>query len=101
MSQVCELLGIKPLYGNTVSHANNKTKMRQMPNLTKKTYKIPELGRSIQITLSTRATRTIDKQGGLLQAVLQAKEENLSQELLRLRRQVKKLANRKKTKKKA
>lgn len=63
MSRTCQLTGKKPLTGNNVSHANNKTKRRQMVNLQKKTIFIPELGRTVTLRVSTSAIRTIDKIG--------------------------------------
>ncbi len=63
MSRKCQLTGKKPLVGNRVSHANNKTKHRQLPNLQKKTIFVPELGRSIRLRISTKGLRTIDKVG--------------------------------------
>lgn len=63
MSRRCILSGKGPLYGNKVSHAHNKTRMRQLPNLQWKSIFIPELERSVRIRLSTHAMRTIDKKG--------------------------------------
>jgi large subunit ribosomal protein L28 len=55
MSRVCQLTGKKPLSGNNVSHANNRTKRRQLPNLKVKRIWIPEENRFITLKLSTRA----------------------------------------------
>ena len=63
MSRVCKLTGKKPLAGNRVSHANNKTRHMQRPNIQKKSIFVPELGRSITVRLSTRALRTVTKNG--------------------------------------
>jgi large subunit ribosomal protein L28 len=63
MSRVCQLTGKKPLSGNNVSHANNRSKMRQMPNLKVKKIWIPEENRFKKIKLSTRALRTLKKKG--------------------------------------
>ncbi len=63
MSRRCQLTGKKPMVGNHVSHANNKTKRRQLPNLQWKRIYIPELDRTVRIRLTTRAIRTIDKKG--------------------------------------
>ena len=49
--------------GNNVSHAHNKTRRRQLPNLQWKRIYIPELDRTVRVRLSTRALRTIDKKG--------------------------------------
>ncbi len=63
MSRKCKLTGIGPMAGNNVSHANNKTRRRWLPNLQWKRIYIPELDRTVRIRLSTRALRTIDKKG--------------------------------------
>lgn len=63
MSRRCKLTGKGPLVGNHVSHAHNKTKRRQLPNLQSKKIFVPELGRTVRIKMSTRAMRTVDSQG--------------------------------------
>jgi large subunit ribosomal protein L28 len=63
MSKRCAITGKMPLTGNSVSHANNKTKRRQMPNLQWKRLFIPELGRSVRLRLSTKAIKSIHKTG--------------------------------------
>ncbi len=68
MSKVCELTGKTVMYGNNVSHANNKTRRRFLPNLQKKRIWVAEENRFITMKISTRAIRTIDKKG-LLQYV--------------------------------
>jgi large subunit ribosomal protein L28 len=63
MSRLCKLTGKRPLTGNRVSHANNKTKRRQLPNLQYKRLYVRELGRYVRIRVSTKAIRSIDKKG--------------------------------------
>ncbi len=63
MARRCAITGKRPLAGNNVSHANNKTRRRQLPNLQTKRIYIPELDKFVRIKLSTRALRTIDKKG--------------------------------------
>ena len=63
MARKCKLTGKGPLSGNRVSHAHNKTKRRQLPNIQNKAIYVPELGRSVKIKMSTRAMRTVDKLG--------------------------------------
>lgn len=63
MSRRCALTGKRPLTGNNVSHAHNKTKRRQMVNLQNKTLFVPELGKKVTLKLSHSAMRTIDKIG--------------------------------------
>ena len=63
MGRVCKISGKKPLSGNNVSHAHNKTKRWQKPNIQYKKLYVPELGRSVRIRLSMRSLRTISKIG--------------------------------------
>ncbi|MDE2754588.1 MAG: 50S ribosomal protein L28, partial [Gemmatimonadota bacterium] len=57
MARKCEITGKGPLTGNSVSHAHNKTKRRQLPNLQKKRIFVPELNKSVRIRVSTSAPR--------------------------------------------
>ena len=63
MSRKCDITGKRPLAGNKVSHAHNKTRKRQLPNLQSKRIFVPELGRSVRLKVSTSALRSIDKMG--------------------------------------
>ena len=63
MARVCQVTGKKPLVGNNVSHAHNKTKRRFYPNLQKKRFYIPEEDRWITLKISAKAIRTINKNG--------------------------------------
>lgn len=63
MSRVCQLTGKRPIAGNNVSHSNQKTKRRFLPNLQKKRFYIPELDRWVTIKVSSKALRTINKLG--------------------------------------
>ena len=63
MSKICKLTGKKPLRGNKVSKANNKTNRFQYPNLQKKKVFIPELNKSVNIKLSVKAIKIVDKLG--------------------------------------
>jgi large subunit ribosomal protein L28 len=63
MSRRCAISGKKPLSGNNVSHAHNKSKRWQRPNIQTKRLFVPELNRVVRIKLSTRALRTISKIG--------------------------------------
>jgi large subunit ribosomal protein L28 len=93
MSQVCELTGKRPAYGNKVSHSNIKTRTRWLPNLKSKKYLVPELGQTISLLLSTRAIRTIDKFGSITTAIMNAKESELSERVARVRRAIAKARN--------
>ncbi len=63
MARRCWINGTGALVGNSVSHAHNKTKRRQYPNLQKRRLYVPELKRHILVRISTRALRSIDKIG--------------------------------------
>jgi large subunit ribosomal protein L28 len=90
MARVCDLTGTKPFSGNKVSHSNIKTRTKWMPNLKDKRYTIPELSKTVTLKLSTRAIRTIDKLGGISQAIMKAKTEKMSEKTLKLRNEIKK-----------
>lgn len=68
MSRVCQITGKRPRVGNNVSHANNKTRRRFLPNLHKKRFYIPSEDRWITLKVSSTALRTINKKG--IEAVL-------------------------------
>jgi len=74
MARKCDLTGKRPLVGNHVSHANNKVKRRQNPNIHPKRFYIPELDRYVKLKLSNRALRTVNRKG-LLQFL---KDEGLT-----------------------
>lgn len=74
MSRVCQITGKRPQVGNNVSHANNKTKRRFLPNLHKKRFYIPEEDKWITLKVSTTALRTINK-NGILAVLKKAKAE--------------------------
>ena len=63
MSKVCDVTGKRPMAGNNVSHAHNKTRRRFMPNLKVRTYWSDALKRNVKLTVSTDGMRTIDKLG--------------------------------------
>jgi large subunit ribosomal protein L28 len=63
MARVCEITGKKPVTGHHVSHANNKTKRRFLPNLQLRRFWVESEKRWISLRLSNAALRTIDKNG--------------------------------------
>lgn len=63
MSRVCDVTGKKPMFGNNVSHANNKSRRRFNVNLQKKKFWLPDEKKYITLRLSTRGMRLIDKKG--------------------------------------
>ena len=83
MSRKCELTGKIPLKGHKVSHANNKTKRRFLPNLKKVKFKSEELNRVFRLNVSNAGVRSVDKKGSFDQYIKDAKSRVLS---LRLRK---------------
>ena len=88
MSRVCELSGKGPMSGNTVSHANNKSRRRFLPNLNEVTLISDTLGRSFQLRISAAALRTVDHRGGLDAFMAKAKEAELSPDALKIKKEI-------------
>jgi len=88
MSRMCELTGKAVLVGNNVSHANNKTKRRFLPNLCVVTLISDSLGQRFRLRVSANALRTVEHRGGLDAFLLKSGEEGLSQRARLLRRQI-------------
>ena len=63
MSNHCQLTGTAPRFGNTISHSHRRTSRRFDPNVQRRTYWAPSLGRKVTLRLSTRAIKTIDRIG--------------------------------------
>lgn len=68
MSRVCQVTGKKPITGHNVSHANNKTRRRFLPNLHSKRFWVPSENRFVRLRVSSKGMRVIDKKG--IEAVL-------------------------------
>ena len=93
MSRECELTGKAVLTGNNVSHANNKTKRRFLPNLLNVTLMSDALGRASKLRISANALKTVDHRGGLDAFLKKAKADELSPKALKLKTEIaKKLA---------
>jgi large subunit ribosomal protein L28 len=63
VARVCQVTGKKPMVGNNVSHANNKTKRRFLPNLQQRRFWVETENRWISLRVSQAGLRTIDKRG--------------------------------------
>ncbi|TDH34816.1 50S ribosomal protein L28 [Pseudohoeflea suaedae] len=93
MSRSCELTGKAVLTGNNVSHANNKSRRRFLPNLCNVTLISDALGQSFRLRVSAAALRTVEHRGGLDAFLAKSKENELSMRARLLKRQIsKKLA---------
>ena len=88
MSRVCELSGKGPMSGNKVSHANNKTRRRFLPNLNEVTLTSDILGKSFSLRISAAALRTVDHRGGLDAFLAKAKEDELSTDALKIKKDI-------------
>lgn len=88
MSRVCELSGKGPMSGNTISHANNKSRRRFLPNLNEVTLISDVLGQSFKLRISAAALRTVDHRGGLDAFLAKAKDEELSGTALKIKKDI-------------
>ncbi|MGY9046025.1 50S ribosomal protein L28 [Puniceibacterium antarcticum] len=88
MSRVCELTGKGPMSGNNVSHANNKTRRRFLPNLNDVTLQSEVLGRGIKLRISASALRSVDHRGGLDLFLAKAKDVELSSDALKVKKEI-------------
>ena len=86
MSKKCELTGKNPFKGHNVSHANNKTKRRFLPNLKKVKFKSEILKRSLRLTVSNAGVRSVDKKGSFDDFLKTAKARDLSLRLKKLKK---------------
>jgi large subunit ribosomal protein L28 len=92
MSRRCELTGKGVQTGNNVSHANNKTKRRFLPNLTEVTLASESLGQSYRFRIAAATLRSVDHRGGLDAFLARAKDAELSPKALKVKRDIAKAA---------
>ena len=86
MSKKCELTGKNPMKGHNVSHANNKTKRRFLPNLKKVKFTSELLKRSLKLTVSNAGVRSVDKKGSFDEFLKTVKNKNLSLRLKKIKK---------------
>ena len=86
MSKKCELTGKIPMKGHNVSHANNKTKRRFLPNLKKVKFTSELAGRSLKLTVSNSGVRSVDKKGSFDEFLKTVKNKNISPRLKKLKK---------------
>src|SRR5215204_835841 len=89
MARRCELTGKAVLTGNSVSHANNKSRRRFLPNLCNVTLMSEALERSVRLRITAHALRSVEHRGGLDAFLMKSREEELSPKARELRRQIK------------
>ncbi|MBD3786509.1 MAG: 50S ribosomal protein L28 [Sphingomonadales bacterium] len=88
MSRVCELTGKGPMSGNNISHANNKTRRRFLPNLNEVTLISDVLGQSFKLRISAAGLRSVDHRGGLDAYLMKARDEELSTAALKIKKAI-------------
>lgn len=90
MARRCELTGKTVLMGNNVSHAQNKTRRRFLPNLCQVSLLSDSLGRTVRLRVSANALRTVEHRGGLDAFLMSSKASDLSLKARRLKRAIEK-----------
>ena len=89
MARRCELTGKGVLTGNNVSHANNRTRRRFLPNLQQASMLSETLGKTISLRVSASAIRTVEKIGGIDAFLLKAKDADLGSNALAAKKEIK------------
>ena len=89
MARRCELTGKGVMTGNNVSHANNRTRRRFLPNLQQASMLSETLGKTISLRVSASAIRTVEKTGGIDAYLLKAKDANLGRNALAAKKAIK------------
>lgn len=95
MSRKCAVTGKGVLTGNNVSHANNKSRRRFLPNLQETSLLSDALGRMVRLRLSTNGIRTIEHKGGLDAALLDTADVKLDADARKVKKQIKKALEKK------
>jgi len=88
MSRRCQITGKGVLTGNNVSHANNKTRRRYLPNLQETSLLSDALGGTVRVRVTTRALRTIEHNGGLDNFLATTPNRDLPEEAQALKRRI-------------
>ncbi len=88
MSRRCELTGKGPMVGNNVSHANNRTRRRFLPNLNDVSLMSETLGRTFKLRVTSAALRTVDARGGLDAFLAKASDAELSPNALKIKKDI-------------
>jgi len=89
MARRCELTGKGVMTGNNVSHANNRTRRRFLPNLQQASMLSEALGKTISFRVSASAIRTVEKKGGIDAFLLAARDADLSGNALATKKAIK------------
>ena len=95
MSRRCDITGKGAMTGNNVSHANNRTKRRFLPNLQEVSLLSETLGTSIRLKVSVRGLRTIEHNGGLDSFLLSTSDSKLTPEAIAVKKRIAKASAKK------
>ena len=88
MSKICEISGKKPISGNNVSHANNRTKRRFIPNLQNVKLYSGTLQKYINLNITIRTMKTVEKNGGLDSYLIKTSNKNLADTAIKIKKQI-------------
>ena len=85
---MCEISGRKPMTGNNVSHANNRTKRRFIPNLQNVKLYSSTLQKYINLNITVRTMKTVEKNGGLDTYLIKTSDRNLADTAIKIKKQI-------------
>jgi len=86
MVKKCDITNVKPMTGNNVSHAVNKTKRRFFPNLQNTSFFSEILGKNIKLKVTSKGIKTVEKNGGIDKFLLNSKNSKLNDETRKLKK---------------
>ena len=86
MVKKCDITKVKPMTGNNVSHAVNKTKRRFLPNLQNTSFFSEILGKKIKLKVTSKGIKTVEKNGGIDKFLLNSKNSKLNAETKKLKK---------------
>jgi large subunit ribosomal protein L28 len=90
MARICSVSGKKPLFGNNVSHANNKTRRRWQPNLQMCSFPSEILGKRVSLRLTANGIRTVEHNGGIDGWLLGTRDSRLGEAAMKVKKQIRK-----------
>ena len=86
MVKKCDITNVKPMTGNNVSHAVNKTKRRFIPNLQNVSFFSETLGKKIRLKVSSRGIKTVEKKGGIDSFLMTTKDSALNPDVIKIKK---------------
>ena len=86
MSKRCNITNVKPMVGNNVSHAVNKTKRKFLPNLQNTSFFSEILGKKIKLRVTSKGIKTVEKNGGIDNYILGLKNSKMNKEIKKLKK---------------